>query len=456
MSFSDRGREPGVRETATDILVKVDCRGAYADILLDRTLRGAGLDSRDRALLTELVYGTLRWRGRLDAELGPRMRRPPEKTDPFIRNLLRLSMYQLRFLDKVPPYAVINEAVDLAKSRGHGRSSAFVNAVLRGASRDGNKLSDPGQKFASAVAIADHWSHPAWLVEKWLQMFGPEETIALLRANNEPAPLVLRANRLKGTTQDLIDLFRREGIEALKAPWSPQAVVLQSRSPVSLLPGLDTGRFQVQSEASQLVSYLLGPQPGERILDACAAPGGKTTHIAELMGDDGEVTATDKSEAGLKKITANVARLGMRAVKTLAADFDKPLPAALQKTFDRILVDAPCGGLGTLRSHPEIKWQRGQKDVERLARLQTRILARAATRLKRGGVLVYSTCTLTREENEDVVKKFLTGNQNFVLDDAATYLPVQARSMTQGRFFVALPHRHNTDGFFAARMRKVK
>lgn len=456
MSFSDDSREPGVRETATDILVKVDCRRAYADILLDRVLGGAGLENRDRALLTELVYGTLRWRGRLDAELETRMRRPLNKTEPFLRNLLRLSMYQLRFLDRIPQYAVINEAVELAKSRGPGKSTAFVNAVLRNASRDGNEPSAPDPKIALTDAIADYWSHPAWLVEKWLEIFDPGETIALLKANNEPAPLVVRANRLKGSPKELIDLFRRTGIEALEAPWSPQGVILQSRSPVSRLPGFDAGRFQVQSEASQLVAYLLGPQPGERILDACAAPGGKTTHIAELMGDDGEVTATDKSDAGLKMITENVARLGLRAVKTIAADFEKPLPAALQPTFDRILVDAPCSGLGTLRSHPEIKWQRGQKDIKRLARLQSRILARAASLLKAGGVLVYSTCTLTREENDDVVKKFLAGNPNFVLDDAAAFFPERAGSMTQGRYFVALPHRHNTDGFFAARMRKVE
>ena len=444
-----------MRKTATDILVKVDTRGAYADLLMDQALGGAGLDHRDRALLTELVYGTLRWRGRLDAELRARISRPLEKTDPFLRNLLRLSLYQLQFLDRIPDYAVINEAVELAKSRGHVRFGAFVNAVLRSALRDRSELVGPDPKAASSVAIADYWSHPVWLVDKWREMFDAEETIALLKANNEPAPLVLRTNRLKETSEDLINLFHREGIDAFQAPWSPQGVILQSRSPVSLLPGLTAGRFQVQSEASQLVAHLLSPQPGERVLDACAAPGGKTTHIAELMGDEGVVMATDKSDAGLKKIIENVQRLGLRAIETLAADFDKPLPSVLQKTFDRILVDAPCAGLGTLRSHPEIKWQRGQQDIERLERLQRRILGRAATLLKAGGVLVYSTCTLTHEENEDVVQNFLAGHPDFVLDNAADYLPVQARSMAHGRYFLALPHRHNTDGFFAARMRKM-
>jgi 16S rRNA (cytosine967-C5)-methyltransferase len=222
------------------------------------------------------------------------------------------------------------------------------------------------------------------------------------------------------------------------------------------LAGYGSGLFQVQGEASQLVGFLLRPQPGERILDACAAPGGKATHIAELMRDNGEITAADISAAGLEKITANARRLGLNAIKTLAADFDRSLPPNLAaQRFDRVLVDAPCSGLGTLRSHPEIKWQRSAKDVSRLGELQRRILQRAATLLKPGGALVYSTCTLTCEENENVIDEFLASDHAFVLDEAAEYLPEQARSLSKGRYFLALPQRHNTDGFFAARMRKV-
>jgi 16S rRNA (cytosine967-C5)-methyltransferase len=450
---SDHARDPSVRQTAADILLKVDVRRAYGDVLLHHALDGTGLSDRDRGLLTELVYGTLRWRGRLDAELTTLTRRPLEKTDPFLRNLLRLSLYQLRFLDKIPAYAIINEAVGLAKARA--RAGGFVNAVLRRALRDKWELPQPDLKAASVAALAEYWAHPAWLVEKWFEMFGTEETIALLKANNQPAPLVLRANALKGTTEELIHLFRSNGIEALPTPRSPHGIVLQSRSPVSRLPGFSSGRFQVQGEASQLVAFLLGPQPGERVLDACAAPGGKTTHIAELMGDTGEVTAADISTTGLKKIAENAARLGLRSIKALAADFDKPLPPTTKEPYDRILVDSPCSGLGTLRSHPEIKWQRSDKDIARLAGLQRRILTRAASLLKPNGILVYSTCTLTREENEIVINDFLARHQGFVLGEAEEYLPEQAKSMAQGRYFLALPHRHNTDGFFAARMRKV-
>jgi 16S rRNA (cytosine967-C5)-methyltransferase len=456
VSASDQAREPSVRKTATEILLKVDVRRAYGDVLLHHAQDGAVLDDRDRRLLTELVYGTLRWRGRLDAELKTLTHRPLEKTDPFLRNLLRLSLYQLRFLDKIPAYAIINEAVALAKARERPRAGGFVNAVLRSALRDKWELAAPDPKPASLAAFAEHWSHPVWLVKKWLEMFSAEETTELLKASNQPAPLILRANALKGTSEELFNLFRRHGIEAAPAPWSPQGIILQSRSLVGQLPGFDSGHFQVQGEASQLVAFLLGPQPGERILDACAAPGGKTTHIAELMGDIGEVTATDISTTGLKKIAENAGRLGLRSIKTRAADFDKPFQQRAGELYDRVLVDAPCSGLGTLRSHPEIKWQRSEKDIARLAQLQRRLLTRAASLLRPRGTLVYSTCTLTREENESVVEDFLENHQRFVLDEAAEYLPEQAKSMARGRYFLALPHRHNTDGFFAARLRKVK
>jgi 16S rRNA (cytosine967-C5)-methyltransferase len=449
--------EPSVRKMATDILVKVDIRKAFSDVLLHHALDSASWDERDRGLLTELVYGTLRRRGRLDAELGSLTRRPLATTDPFMRNLLRLSLYQLRFLDRIPAYAVVNEAVALAKAGGRTRAEAgFINAVLRSALRVRSEIAAPDPKAATTTALAEYWSHPSWLVAKWLDMYGARETTALLDANNRPPPLMLRASALKGTRDELVNLFRDKGIDASPSTWSPQGILLRSPSLVSRLPGFESGRFQVQGEASQLVSFLLRPRRGERILDTCAAPGGKSTHIAELMEDEGEVTAVDSSITGLEKITANARRLGLYSIKAARADFTKPLPPALAaKPYDRVLVDAPCSGLGTLRSHPEIRWQRSEKDIARAAQLQKRILDRAAALLKPGGVLVYSTCTLTREENENMIADFLAKHQGFISDEAAQYLPEEAKSLAQGGYFLALPHRHNTDGFFAARMRKL-
>ena len=447
--------ETSVRRLASEILLKVDIQKAYADILLDQRIRIQRLQERDRALLTELVYGTLRWRGAIDAQLNRHLRRPLAETDPFIRNLLRVTLYQLLFLDKIPDYAAVNEAVQLAKKHGGGKVAGFVNGALRNFLRRNNETATPQATDDSIAVLAVKYSHPEWLVKKWLEYFGLEGAKELMRANNERSPLVLRVNTLKSDRRALLDLLERNGVTAVATQWSPEGVWVQSGSAVDGLPGFHQGLFQVQGEASQLVAYLLASQPEERVLDACAAPGGKTTHIAELMNDAGEVTALDISARGIVKIRDNAARLGLTSVRALRSDASRDFPGSFLGHFDRVLVDAPCSGLGTLRSHPEIKWHRNPSDIERLGRLQEKILDRVVPCLRPGGVLVYSTCTLTRDENEQVVESFLKAHREFELENAAGYLPEQAKSMVQGSYFLALPHRHNTDGFFAVRMRKV-
>jgi len=447
--------ETSVRRLASEILLKVDIQKAYADILLDQRIRIQRLQERDRALLTELVYGTLRWRGAIDAQLNCYLRRPLAKTDPFIRNLLRVTLYQLLFLNKIPDYAAVNEAVQIAKKHKGGKVAGFVNGALRNFLRRNSDSATPHPSDDSIATLAMEYSHPEWLVGRWLEYFGLEGAKELMRANNERSPLVLRVNTLKSDRRALLDLLERNGVTAVATQWSPEGVWVQSGSAVDGLPGFHQGLFQVQGEASQLVAYLLASQPEERVLDACAAPGGKTTHIAELMNDAGEVTALDISARGIEKIRDNAARLGLTSVRALRSDASRDFPGSFLGHFDRVLVDAPCSGLGTLRSHPEIKWHRNPSDIERLGRLQEKILDRVVPCLRPGGVLVYSTCTLTRDENEQVVESFLKAHREFELENAAGYLPEQAKSMVQGSYFLALPHRHNTDGFFAARMRKV-
>jgi 16S rRNA (cytosine967-C5)-methyltransferase len=454
IASNEKGKK-GVRQLASEILLKVDSRKAYADILLDHNLKDPALSDRDRALLTELTYGTLRWRGKIDACLSPFFHRSSGNTHPFIRNLLRVTFYQLLFLDKVPDYAAVNEAVQLAKAQGGDKLGGFVNGVLRNFLRERKGATEPGPINHSHAALAIEHSHPQWLVEKWLDYFGVEETESLMRANNEIPPLVLRVNSRKGSRAALSDLLSTHGIPAVATRWSPVGIAVQSHAAVDRLPGFREGLFQVQGEASQLVSYLLSPQYGERILDACAAPGGKATHIAELMADTGELVATDSAARGVQRISENTARLELTCIRVARADVGDRLAGALSEPYDRILIDAPCSGLGTLRSHPEIKWQRTATDIERLSVLQKKILHRVASYLKPGGILVYSTCTLAKDENENVVEDFLEQRDEFVLDDPAGYLPSEARSLVRGSYFIALPHRHNTDGFFAARMRKA-
>ena len=443
------------RELAVEILLKVDERKAYADILLDHALKTASLSPQDQALLTQLIYGALRWRGRIDWQLSRVLPRPLAGMNGYLRNLLRLTLYQLFFLDRVPDYAAVNEGVELAKRRGGPKAAGLVNAVTRRLLREKDHLADLPEGDA-ARQLSVQWSHPEWLVKKWLGYFGGKETEALLRANNEESPLVLRANRLKVDREALLQKLTAAGIEAIRSSWAPQAIVLKTGSPVVKLPGFAEGLFQVQGEASQLVAFLLDPKPGERVLDACAAPGGKTTHIAELMEDRGELVANDISARGLEKLKENVQRLGLTCVEAVAADVTQGLKGQLASPYDRILADVPCSGLGTLRSHPEAKWHREEKDIGRLSRLQRKILEQLPPYLKPGGILVYATCTLTREENEEVVEDFLRDHDDFALENGADFLPEPARRLVRGNYFLALPHKHGTDGFFAARMRKQR
>jgi 16S rRNA (cytosine967-C5)-methyltransferase len=442
------------RALAVETLLNVERRKAYANILLDNALKTNALSSQDRGLLTQLVYGALRWRGKLDWLLGRIVHRPLSDMDGYLRNLLRLTVYQLLFLDKVPDYAAVNESVELAKRYGGASAGGLVNAIARRLLREKERLIAPDSKADLISQLSVSWSHPEWLVSRWLAYFGQAETEALLRANNQESPVVLRVNRLKTDRDALIEKLHAAGFNARPALQSRQTILLQGASSVEQLPGFPEGLFMVQGEASQLIGLLLDPKPGERILDACAAPGGKTTHLAELMEDRGEIIATDISARGIEKIEQNMRRLSLRCIRPVQADVGKELTGELALPYDRILADLPCSGLGMLRSHPETKWHREEKDIQRLSGLQKRILERLSSYLKPGGILVYSTCTLTREENDDIVEDFLQRHNEFVLEAAGEFLLESARHMVRGNYFLALPHRDGTDGFFAARMRK--
>ncbi len=444
------------RELAVDILEKVEKRNAYADILLDESLRKNALPPRDRALLTQIVYGTLRWQGQIDWQLSRLLRLPLSGMNKRLKNLLRLTLYQILFLDKIPDYAAVYEAVELAKGYGGAKAAGLVNGVARRLLRERDHLPYPKREEDIVLFLSVMTSHPEWLVKRWINQFGTEEAEKLMRANNDEAPLTLRANRLKGSREALVEMLRPMGYNATLAPWSPQGIHVKPGTAVDQLPGFREGLFQIQGEASQLVSYLLDPKPGERVLDACAAPGGKTTHIAELMEDRGELVATDISLRGLERLKENARRLELRSVRAFLLDVSRGLAGELARPYDRILVDAPCSGLGTLRSHPETKWHRQERDIERVSRLQRAIVDRVSSFLKPGGVLVYATCTLTREENEGMVQSFLARQRDFVLEDARSHLPAQAQDLSSENYFLALPHKHNTDGFFAARIKRVR
>ncbi|MCX8072517.1 MAG: 16S rRNA (cytosine(967)-C(5))-methyltransferase RsmB [Candidatus Binatia bacterium] len=440
------------RLLAWRVLQRVET-GAHADAVLGRTLSAASLTAKDRALAVRLVYGTLAWQLYLDYLLQQFCHQPLEKLDPPIRVLLRLALFQICFLDKVPPFAAVDTAVDLAKTHKHGAAVPLVNAVLRRAARGWKDVPLPERERDLAAYLSVRYSHPRWLVEAWLSQYDEIETELLLEANNQVSPTALRVNRLRGTREHLLREFRAQGLEAEPGNYSPDAVLVRGFDPLHH-PLFEQGVYSVQSEAAQLVSYLVAPQPGELVLDLCAAPGGKATHLAELMSNQGIVVAVDASRPGIERVQQECSRLGIGIVEPYLADARLWEPQAQQR-FDRVLLDAPCSGLGTLREHPEIRWRRTSESVRELAQLQRELLQQAARWTRPGGLLVYATCTLLREENEEVIAHFLAERRDFALSRIPEQLPpsIQALVDSQG-FFRTMPHRHDVDGFFAVRLQR--
>lgn len=440
------------RRLAVMILDRIDASGAFAEPLLDRALsRWRDGDPRDRALVTELVYGTLRMRGFLDWVLGQFLRQDLAPAETSLRNILRAALYQIFYTERIPPYAVVNEAVALARALRPGRE-ALVNAVLRGVLRRRDRLPYPERHEDLPGYIAVLHSHPLWLVERWLRQWGPEETLALCRANNTVPEAVLRVNRLQTSGEKVIEALAREGVVAEKARYAPEGLVVRSAGKLlrDTLP-YRRGDFQVQDEASQLIARLLHPAGGETVLDLCAGIGGKATHLAELTGNRGRIVAVDRLASKIKQLHGLAARLGISAISAIVADATRPLRDIPPGSCDRVLLDAPCSGLGTLRRCPEIKWRLTTAGLARHAALQKILLARASECVKPGGRLVYSTCSVMAEENEDVVRAFLEERRDF------RGIPAEAPAaelVDNDGCLRTFPHRHGVDGFFGAVLEK--
>ena len=435
------------RYEALRILVRVETDRAFADITLEHALDRAQLEARDAALCTEIVYGTLRWQRHLDWRLSAHLHRPMARLDPWVRALLRLTAYQILFLDRVPRWAAVDEAVSLAKLKARTPGPAeFVNAVLRSLTRAPAPRAFPANPVEAAGV---RWSFPDWIAGRWMARYGRVEAEALMAALNERPPLTLRANRLRITREALAARLREEDLaDSRPTVLAPDGLVLD-KGAVSRLAAFTEGWCTVQDEASMLVALLLDPQPGDVVADACAAPGTKTTQLAELMGNRGRIIALDASAGRLKLLDRAAGRLGVTIVESHAGG-----AAALAPRWngrcDRVLVDAPCSNLGVLRRNPEVKWRRTEEDLRRLQQKQRTILASAAAMAKPGGVLVYATCSPEPEENEEVVMPFLATHPDWALDAPAEFLvPPDAHGMV--RLF---PHRHGTDAFTAVRLRR--
>jgi 16S rRNA (cytosine967-C5)-methyltransferase len=443
------------RKTAFDILRRVD-EGAYADLALDAALEiQSSMDPRDRALVTELVYGVLRQRGRLDFALSRFCRKPLAKVETRVLCLLRLGAYQLLMLDRVPARAAVHETVELARREGLERATGFINGILRSLDRDRDRLPWPDPSSSQAY-MENVLSLPAWLSRRWLSELGREEAMALAESFLGPAPFSLRVNTLRLGREEFLDRIGSAGHEALPTPFAPEGVILARRGD-GPLPGAAEGWYQVQDEASMLIARLLEPKGGERILDACAAPGGKTTHIAALTGNRARILALDLHPKRLELVTEGARRLGCEGIETRPWDLTLPPTFLDPGSFDRVLVDAPCSGLGVLRRNPELRWRRREADIRELAARQLAILDNVAPLLRPGGRLLYSLCTLTPEETGGVVGRFLDTHPDFAAEDLRQCMPPGWEKLfDKSGSLRTLPHRHGgMDAFFAAAFKKL-
>jgi 16S rRNA (cytosine967-C5)-methyltransferase len=433
---------------AARVLERVETAASFADSVLEAELASRRLDTRDAALATELVFGTLRWQGYLDWILGPHSRRGLESLDPRVRVLLRLTAYQIAFLERVPAFAAVNDAVTLAP-RSPG-VSAFVNAVLRSFARRGAREREPVPPRNPIDALAVRCSFPAWIVERWVVRYGRDDAESLMRSLNERPPLTLRANRLRITRDELgRRLAQEDGLEWRPTRLAPEGLVVAPGGAPGEWRAFTEGACVVQDEASMLIARMLDPEPGSTVADVCAAPGTKTTHLAELMDNRGRIIALDPEPARLARVGEAARRLGIAIIETHAGPVESLAPRFSAECHG-VLVDAPCSNLGVLRRNPEVKWRRQPPDLAVTGRRQAQILNAAAAIVRPGGRLVYATCSLEPEENDRVAGAFLSARPEFRLDPPADFpLPLDA-----GGWLRCLPHRHGTDGFSAVRFRR--
>jgi len=434
------------RDAALFVLMDVDKNQAYSNLLLTKHMNQHKIAGIDKGLMTELTYGTLQHKMTLDFFLAPFIK---GKLENWVQWVLRMAVYQIHYLDRIPNHAVVNEAVQLAKYHGHKGVSGLVNGVLRAFLREGapsfDSIKDPLERLSIET------SHPEWMLENWIQAFGFEKTEQIARQNNVAPPQTIRVNTMKISIDDAIQALESEGFTVRKGILPESLHVAGKTAATSAL--FASGQFTIQDESSMMPAHALQLEKGMSVLDMCAAPGGKTTHIAQLLANTGHITALDLHENKLKYIHENAERLGFTHISTVAADARQAQEVLEQKQFDRILVDAPCSGYGVIRRKPDMKYAKKPQDAERLATIQLAILNEAYSLLSPGGILVYSTCTIEPTENDEVIDAFLHSHQDMQelsLPDVFTALPHGAAKV--GHQVLPYP---DGDGFYVVALQKA-
>jgi 16S rRNA (cytosine967-C5)-methyltransferase len=418
-------------------------------------LQNPGLDERDRAFAVHLVQGVLRWQIRLDWVLKQFVRFPFKKIDPQVLNVLRLALFQILFLDRVPESAAVNEAVKQTQKMGKDHVAKFVNGILRQICREKGHLPYPHPEKERPLYTSVYYAYPMWLVKKWTRELGVDMALQLLKAGNEIPKLTIRTNTLRTTRQLLLNRLEEEGIEGRAVSFAPEGIeLINFKGSISRLKAFKEGLFQVQGEAAQVCAHLLSPGKEDLIADMCAGLGGKSTHLVQLMGDRGRILALDTSLARLRGLRQNTERLGIGSIFPLVADVMAPI-SFLRGAIQKIMVDGPCSGLGVISKHPDTKLTKKEDDIKRLAMIQKSILSRSCQVLNRNGEMLYVTCTISKEENEGVVESVLRENHGVVLQNLGHRVPPWGVDLVDGNgFFKTFPHIHGMEGFFAALLRK--
>ncbi len=447
------------RHTALKILLgSVKTRSNLDKSIDDAQSEMESLSRQDRNLCIAIVFGVLRHRGYIDFIIKSFSKKPFGKLDDPVLYILRIALFQIIFLDRIPAFAAINTSIELAKKRTNKGAAGFINAILRKAEQNYQTLALPDQNKNSSAHICVRYSMPAWLIKRWLKAHGGEKTQSLCQSINTIPPITLRVNTLKMKRKKLGALLETRDFCVEYTKQSPDGIQISNPGkPVTEIEGFDQGLFQIQDEAAQIVTQILDPRPGETILDACAGLGGKACHIAQLMNNQGSVMAADLESHKLDSLDAEARRLGIENIQTQQINLLTATIKDFKGYFDRVLLDAPCSGLGVMRRNPDTKWKRSLKDILRLAAKQKKMLTAAANLVKPGGILVYAVCSCEPEENKQVIRAFLQKRKDYSLDTNMDGIPTLSNSKlkTSGLFFKTYPDAHHMDGFFAARLRRI-
>jgi len=437
-----------MRGIALNLLLESHKTGKYIDRLLNESLSNNTIPDQEKRFLTELVKGSTRMKGLLNFYLKELIKGRLKNVKISIRYILIIGLYQLIYMDSIPAYAAINESVKLAKKVGNGRDGGLVNAVLRNFERNGSELQEKIESFPDEKRISIKYSHPEWLIKRWMYQFGRKKTEDLCRYNNSVPRISVRLNKLLKEHPNIRNMMNKKPYKIMKSEFLENYYTIEKGYNHLIWEAFDKGELTIQDVSAGLAVRLLAPESGETVIDLCAAPGGKTGAIVEIMGDRGKVVAVDSDEYRLSLVREHEERLGLNSIDYIYGDGSSiDLPLA-----DRILVDAPCSGTGVFAKRADIRWQRKEKDIEGLIKLQLKLLQNASDHLKKSGILVYSTCTLEQEENWGVVDKFLENNLNFKVEDAGKYV---SNELTDEKGAVATyPFKHYIDGSFCVRMTK--